>query len=90
MKQTGSATPRVLVAGIIVIAAGVGGFLAYRMNQPAPPLTAAEPANAPVAAARRGAGAQAPGKSIPDTLPDITLADREGNPRNSRASAAGR
>ena len=27
MKQTGSAVPRALVAGIIVIAAGIGGFL---------------------------------------------------------------
>ena len=43
MKQTGSAVPRALVAGIIVIAAAVGGFLAYRMKQPPATLTPSDP-----------------------------------------------
>ena len=93
MKQTGSAVPRVLVAGIIVIAAGVGGFLAYRMKQPPATLTASEPAPDPAldpAAAPSGDPAAKPaGKAIPDTLPDITLADRDGKP-TKLASFGGR
>jgi thiol-disulfide isomerase/thioredoxin len=88
VKQTGSAIPRALVAGIIIIAAAIGGFLAYRMQQPPAALTASEPA--PAANARPGdASAKPPGRSIPATLPDITLADRDGKP-TKLASFGGR
>jgi thiol-disulfide isomerase/thioredoxin len=51
------------------------------MKQPAQTLTASAPANtdAPAAPAAEPAP-KPPGKSIPDTLPDITLADRDGKP----------
>ncbi len=82
MKQTGSAIPRALVAGIIIVAAGIGGFLAYRMQQPAETLTVSAPADAAPDAAPPAALAEPKpaGRSIPDTLPDITLADRHGKP----------
>jgi thiol-disulfide isomerase/thioredoxin len=95
VKQTGSAIPRALVAGIIIIAAAIGGFVAYRMKQPAATLTASEPVTAPRAAAPDAnatpadASTQPPGKSIPATLPDITLADRDGKP-TKLASFGGR
>jgi thiol-disulfide isomerase/thioredoxin len=95
VKQTGSAIPRALVAGIIVIAAAIGGFLAYRMKQPPATLTASEPISdrnttGPGAGAPAADGpARPPGKSIPATLPDITLADRDGKP-TKLASFGGR
>jgi len=89
VKQTGSAIPRVLVAGIIIIAAAVGGFLAYRMKQPTQTLTASAPADAGPAATAAEPAPKPPGKSIPDTLPDITLADRDGKP-TKLASFGGR
>jgi thiol-disulfide isomerase/thioredoxin len=89
VKQTGSATPRALVAGIIIVAAGVGGFLAYRMKQPAETLTVSAPADAAPAAPAAEPDPKPPGKSIPDSLPDITLADRDGKP-TKLASFGGR
>ena len=80
MTHTGSATPRVLLAAIIVIGAGAAGYLAYRakdtpVKAEAP---AAEPASTP--APDQAAEPKPAGKSIPDTLPDITLADKNGKP----------
>ena len=94
MKQTGSAVPRVLVAGIIVIAAGIGGFIGYRMKNPPATLTASEPAAVdpardPAAALAGDPAAKPAGRTIPDTLPDITLADRDGKP-TKLASFGGR
>ena len=94
MKQTGSAVPRVLVAGIIVIAAGIGGFIGYRMKNPPATLTASEPAAVdpardPAAAPAGDPSAKPAGRTIPDTLPDITLADRDGKP-TKLASFGGR
>jgi thiol-disulfide isomerase/thioredoxin len=81
VRQTGSATPRVLLAAVIVIAAGAAGFLAYRNADRPEPATALktqapQPASDPEAAESK----PPPGKSIPDTLPDITLADKDGKP----------
>ena len=88
MKQTGSALPRVLVAGIIVIAAAIGAVIGYRMQQPSSTLTATEPA-APAPAPADDPAAKPAGKTIPDTLPDITLADKDGKP-TKLASFGGR
>jgi len=82
--------PRLLGAVLIVVAAGGAGFLAYRARHAndervtvAPPATTAKPAEAPAAEP----GAQK--KSVPDTLPDITLANLDGKP-TKLASFAGR
>ena len=81
---------RLLGAALVVIAAGAVGFFAYRANQPAATLVeevglAPAPATAPAA----DAPAASKPKTIPDTLPDITLADRDGKP-TKLASFAGR
>jgi thiol-disulfide isomerase/thioredoxin len=81
-----------LGAAVIVIAAGAVGFFAYRAKQPAPALVEDVPiAQLPVAPpAADPAQADAPQpKSIPDTLPDITLEDRAGKP-TKLAKFAGR
>ena len=68
------------------MAAGAVGFFAYRYSHPAPePLVAAAPAvTAPEPPAPEGSA-----KKVPDTLPDITLADRDGKP-TKLASFGGR
>jgi thiol-disulfide isomerase/thioredoxin len=89
VRNIGSATPRVLLAGTIIIAAGVAGFFVYReagREASSSPLTpvAAAPATAPPAPESAPAT-----RSVPDTLPDITLADRDGKP-TKLASFGGR
>lgn len=79
MKSSGFSTLRMLSAGIIAVLAGALGFFAYRAHQPAPsglrPVsTAAAPDPASVVT---DAGASKP-KKVPDTLPEIILADRNG------------
>jgi thiol-disulfide isomerase/thioredoxin len=78
VRNIGSATPRVLLAGFIIIAAGVAGFFVYREagREAATSLTpvAAAPATPPATASTPST------RSVPDRLPDITLADRDGNP----------
>ena len=82
MKSSGSSTPRLLGAALIVIAAGAAGYFAYRAKQPdSGSLTQVTEPTAPVAAPAPESTAGAPKpRSIPDTLPDITLADRDGKP----------
>jgi thiol-disulfide isomerase/thioredoxin len=98
VKETGSALPRFLVAGLIVIAAGATGFIVHQKageSQVASPL-------APVADTAGSADSADPQdgtepisapkpekKSVPTTLPDITLADPDGKP-TALASFAGR
>ena len=90
MKSSGSSTPRLLGAVAIAIAAGAVGFFAYRAKQPAPPLVEQTPAPQPAEASPEEPAADAPkAKPIPDTLPDITLADRDGKP-TKLASFGGR
>ena len=92
MKSSGSSTPRLLGAALIIIAAGAAGFFVYRAKQPDPgPLTPATAPAAPVAApaAAESATSSPKQKSVPDTLPDITLADRDGKP-TKLASFGGR
>src|SRR6187402_1778850 len=84
--------PRLLGAALIIVAAGAAGFFVYRAKQPdSGSLTRVTEPTAPVAAP--AAPESAPGtpkpKSIPDTLPDITLADRNGKP-TKLASFGGR
>jgi thiol-disulfide isomerase/thioredoxin len=82
VKSSGSSTPRLLGAALIIIAAGAAGFFAYRAKQPDPSSLSQVPAPAaPVAAPSPENATSSPKpKSVPDTLPDITLADRNGKP----------
>ena len=61
--------------GLAAVAAGAVGFFAYRYLHPAaePMITAA-----PAVAATPASPPPAESKKIPDTLPDISLADRDG------------
>jgi thiol-disulfide isomerase/thioredoxin len=90
VKSSGSSTPRLLGAALIIIGAGAVGFFAYRAKQPAPSLVD-EVAGPQAPAVQPDVAEPEPpkGKTIPDTLPDITLADREGKP-TKLASFAGR
>jgi thiol-disulfide isomerase/thioredoxin len=91
VRQTGSATPRVLLAGLIIVGAGAAGFIAYRNAQlqdapklePVAATSETEPEVGPPAATA------APARSIPDTLPDVTLANLDGEPTRL-ATFAGR
>jgi thiol-disulfide isomerase/thioredoxin len=89
--------PRLIVAAIIVLAAGAGGFFFYRAQQEAPATLmptaanetsahAADPGSEPSDA---GPETTAAAKKIPDVLPDVTLADRDGKP-TKLLSLAGR
>ena len=92
MKSSGSSTPRLLGAALIIIAAGAAGFFAYRAKQPdTGSLTQVTEPTAPEAtpAAPESATSSPKPKSVPDTLPDITLADRDGKP-TKLASFGGR
>jgi len=73
---------RAMVGGVLaVIGAGVAGYIAFRLTHPPAQLvdvptaagTEAEPPDAQPAA-------EPSKKKIPDTLPDITLADRDNKP----------
>ncbi len=86
--------PRFLIAGAIIIAAGAAGFLFYRAAAPRtvmltvnPSTAAASPADA--AAAGPANESAAPARKVPDTLPDITLANLSGTPTRL-SSFAGR
>jgi thiol-disulfide isomerase/thioredoxin len=81
-----------LVVGLVVVAvAAAGGFALQRMLAPRPPLTAtntpppAVPSAALAPSDAQPAGDEAdvpPRRVIPETLPDITLADRDGVSRS--------
>ena len=88
---------RALPAAALIIAAGIGGFLAHGylvrpempMAMASPPAAAAPAASGtgtPVSAATSGAdtsaGSAAPAQPIPDALPDIAFADRLGATRH--------
>ena len=86
-----SPPPRALLAALIIGVAGVGGFLLFRAFQGAPvgPLkpVAAESAAAPQVIADPGVPAAK--RSVPDSLPEIMLADVQGKP-TKLASFGGR
>jgi thiol-disulfide isomerase/thioredoxin len=86
-----SSAPRILIAAVVVLAAGAAGFLFYRAQDSgdAPGLTPA-PAVAQSEVPPPPPPAAAPAeKKIPEVLPDITLADIQGKP-TKLASFAGR
>ncbi|HTU67799.1 MAG TPA: TlpA disulfide reductase family protein [Steroidobacteraceae bacterium] len=101
MTDPSSKAPRLLVAAVIVAAAGAGGYFAYRANAKAPEAITAEQTPAPAAPSGETAGEPASDvaanpsadagakKKVPDTLPDITLAGLDGKP-TKLASFAGR
>jgi thiol-disulfide isomerase/thioredoxin len=83
---------RALPAAAVIVASGLGGFLAYgRLVRPAPLMLAVNPPP-DLAPMRPAAGSEAavsppgsppaahaaPGRHLPDTLPDIAFVDREG------------
>jgi thiol-disulfide isomerase/thioredoxin len=92
LNNSGRIHVRVIGALLIVVAAGAAGYFAFhaqrsmKVAQSSPPT----PVNAEPATTEEPTAPTAPKpKSIPDVLPDITLADREGNP-TKLASFAGR
>jgi len=79
---------RLVVGVVIVLVAAAGGFALQRMLAPRPSLTAAPkpPPAAPPAAANTEAATDAeeapPRRVIPETLPDISMSDRDGVTRS--------
>jgi len=79
---------RLVVGVVIVLVAAAGGFALQRMLAPRPSLTAAPkpPPAAPPAAANTEAATDAeeapPQRVIPETLPDISMSDRDGVTRS--------
>jgi thiol-disulfide isomerase/thioredoxin len=84
MREKGLAAPRLIIAAVIVAAAGVGGYLGYQhFASPSPETASLKPAEqAPATDASTPAvsGPWPKTSPIPDALPDVTLADREGKP----------
>jgi thiol-disulfide isomerase/thioredoxin len=84
-----------LIAGLVVVVAGSAGFLAYRASQTSQGSVTAAPEPGAMAAPAGGDGAAEPEVPstnkpvVPDTLPDITLADLDGKP-TKLASFGGR
>ena len=99
MTNTPAKTPRALLAALIIFSAGVLGFIAYQMNEFGRVGIAGVTANATPPARSDTPAAPAPDeqpvdaedkkKAVPDSLPDITLANLEGKP-TKLASFAGR
>ena len=90
MTNTPAKTPRALLAGLIIFSAGALGYIAYQLNEfgqegvGGVTANATPPARADTPAADVPAEEAAPApetkKPVPDTLPDITLANLEGKP----------
>jgi len=88
VKSNGSVAPRLLGAALIVLTSGMVGYFAYRARVARDAVVPAIPAAArPQAPANEPAGPAK--KVVPDSLPDITLADRDGKP-TKLASFGGR
>lgn len=77
MNNPGSSRSRLLGAALIAIAAGAAGFIAYRMHRPEPALVPVATTSAPAPVSTEPTLQK---KKIPDTLPEIMLADRDGKP----------
>ena len=86
-----TSAPRLLGAALIILAAAGAGFLAYRVRHANDDKLTAVPQVSPAKAVDASAPAEraAQKKAVPDTLPDITLADLKGTP-TKLASFAGR
>jgi len=76
--------PRALGALLVVLAAGVLGYLGFHAQRLTRTGLTESPPPTPVGTEPNAEQPTSPGaakaKSIPDTLPDITLADRDGKP----------
>jgi thiol-disulfide isomerase/thioredoxin len=88
VKSSGSSSLRLAGAALVVVAAGIGGYYFYMSSRDSgasvlTPATSGTPAPAAPAADATTK------KTVPDTLPDITLADRDGKP-TKLASFGGR
>jgi len=79
---------KTLAAGLI-LAAGLGGYFAYYFLEPKPTVSQVVSAPREVTQPAPAAPAAPPEKKIPDSLPDITLADKDGKP-TKLSSFAGR
>ncbi|MEO8017374.1 MAG: TlpA disulfide reductase family protein [Pseudomonadota bacterium] len=79
MKPSSSSVLRLLVAALVVVGAGAVGFYSHRLGLPVPSLAEAPPAR-PAPAPSTPAAEETKQKPVPETLPDITLADRDGKP----------
>jgi len=80
-----SKTPRALLAVLIILGAGALGFVGYELGAPTKPgVSAVQPSATTADTTQTGspppADAEAKKKSVPDTLPDVTLANLDGKP----------
>jgi thiol-disulfide isomerase/thioredoxin len=81
-----------LLAVLVICVAGLGGFFLFRAVRSPPVIDVLKPVGTtsqPSAAPAATTAIEKPRKSIPDTLPDITLADTQGKP-TKLASFGGR
>jgi len=78
VNRSSSLIPRLLGAVFVAVAAGAVGFIAYRLKYPAPEIL--ETVAAPAVEDQSTAATPEPPKekTIPDSLPDFSLADRSG------------
>ncbi len=94
MSNTGSDIPRGFsLAGLIVIAAGAAGFVLYRKicRNSRPDAGRGRTRDRGIGSAPGQPAAGPKAKTVPDTLPDITLANLDGKPTKlAESSAAGR
>jgi thiol-disulfide isomerase/thioredoxin len=96
VTKESSAARRTLLAGLIIVAAGAAGFGLYKLRGDSPPglVASPQPEPASASAATGESNAEPPAaastrKPVPETLPDITLADKDGKP-TALASFGGR
>jgi thiol-disulfide isomerase/thioredoxin len=78
--------PRGIALGLLVIVAGLGGFLGYRSWQLHPPPGApVAPSPPPASLPAETAEASEPSHpTVPDTVPDLTLPDTQGGHKSLR------
>jgi thiol-disulfide isomerase/thioredoxin len=86
VTNTSSKTPRALLAALIIFSAGILGFIANTMVDIgrsgiySVPTAQQAPTQTPAPTAEPDAPADQKRKTVPDSLPDITLADLDGKP----------
>jgi thiol-disulfide isomerase/thioredoxin len=84
-----SSPPRALLAALVIGVAGVGGFFLFRAFQNTPAETLKPVAAAAPPQVIADPGAPESKRTVPDTLPEIMLADTQGKP-TKLASFGGR
>ncbi len=77
MKSSGSTSLRFIVAALVFVAAALGGYYFSKSSRDSPGLVIA-PATSEPSVPAAAATEATPKKTVPDKLPDITLADRDG------------